>query len=72
MDKIPTAEEFLSNVGTYKGTYLEDDVLDKLKEFAKLHVKAQVQAITHQLDLEGITQDVHSIVENSYPDENIK
>ena len=42
-------------------------------EFAKLHVKAAKCEICHQMDLQlNNSQEAQEIVENSYPEENIK
>lgn len=64
--KIPTAEVFFEQGGTYP---------ELAVQFAKLHVKAALQAAAKNMVLiphwkGGVIVDLNSIV-NAYPDENI-
>lgn len=73
MSKIPTAEEFLNNIG--QGNFSEQDLI----EFTKLHVEAALKEASEKAELEGdegsvfdyISVDKYSIL-NAYPLTNIK
>lgn len=84
-NKIPTAEEFFDNYDLDDAPieYNDDEAYAYLKgqraayklaiEFAKLHIKAAKCEICHQMDLQlNNSQEAQEIVENSYPEENIK
>ena len=88
---VPTAEEFMSNVGTTISpvsgleTYLRADFKDGLIKFARLHVKAALEAaadkstvtpIDHEEISEGSFRPIWGVDDNSilnaYPDERIQ
>lgn len=82
-EKIPTAEEFLHKEIYYEryDRFLEKDIIKALKKFAKLHVKASLEASNQQVKLndfaheflqEGASDaiDKDSIL-NAYPLTNI-
>ena len=79
MNKIPTAEEILNDFHfNYKGD--GNYVLEAMKEFAKLHYKAQLQAIVKNVRIcesepmfgqVEVFVDKNSII-NAYPLTNIK
>lgn len=90
MDKIPTAKEFLSSTSTLnKRLFLKktedfDQAVDRMIEFAKLHVQAalkeasekfkmKIKGDVHELDMndDWMEVDKNSIL-NAYPLENIK
>jgi hypothetical protein len=63
MNKIPTAEEFCKNLqseygetGEYK-MYFAIDIPNKLREFAKLHVKAALEAANEKAKINVIPID---------------
>jgi len=77
-----STKEFLKDktqFGTYGNMYKREDVSKKMIEFAKLHVKAALEAASGKAELEGdegsdfsyISVDKDSIL-NAYPLENIK
>ena len=63
MSKLPTAEEFEQNL-QFNGLNIHDIMI----EFAKLHVKAALEAVTNINE----PNMYNSSILNSYPDENIK
>jgi hypothetical protein len=79
MEKIPTAEEFISkNLTDFweggKAQYRGEDVAEAMIEFAKLHVKATCEAIANEYypkDKENF-EIVAARFINAYPPENIK
>jgi hypothetical protein len=72
MEKIPTAEEFLDEVdaeyfpGEVYGEFAHkrEQVIERMQEFAKLHVKAALEAahIAHQVPEEDMEYTL-----NAYP-----
>ena len=76
-NNIPTAEEFISNVGTIKSpisgheSYLIDDVTNKMIEFAKLHVELALKAAIDNIS-EGSSEAIEECIKNSYSLDNIK
>lgn len=83
-NKLPTAEEFLSNLqfeyeetGEYK-MYFAIDIPNKLREFAKLHVEQALKAALESIPCLGSSSDiatygeVEEAVLNAYPPDKIK
>lgn len=80
---VPTAEELLkdkTNFGTFGDMYPREKVSEKMIEFAKLHVKAALKAVSegawvdHRLDgAHGCDYEIdkESIL-NAYPLNNVK
>lgn len=64
MEKIPSAKSFIRQEDSIsygfnhedKRAYDEKVVINKMKEFAKLHVQAQQEAIIKNIELEDITR----------------
>jgi len=84
--EIPTAEEFLKHRTVFKANGEDDKLFDRVSktdliEFAKLHVKATLEAVAEKaVAIEGwntgfsgsaASVDKESIL-NAYPEENIK
>jgi len=75
--KIPTAEEFLCEIEDFspahckiKGT-VDYQVVQKLKKFAKMHVKAAIRSIDDNVG-SGPSWAIEEGIKKSYPTKNIK
>jgi hypothetical protein len=82
MEKIPTAEEWLTSFGAdADDMFYKHSVEEAMIEFAKLHVEAALKAASEKVKLsddvcevlqEHWTEDNIKFIKNSYPLENIK
>jgi hypothetical protein len=84
MSNIPTAEEFLNNQkhtcdlnGNLKDGLFTNDVINFMKEFAKLHVKAAIKECIESAPSGSSTdtvsyEDVVNALTDCYPLTNIK
>lgn len=52
MNKIPTADEFLDSHPMDENESIHDDCKRNMLEFAKLHVKAALEAVTNNAKME--------------------
>lgn len=74
--KIPTAEEIYTDFHfNYKGD--ENRILEAMREFAKLHVKAALKAALEDSPYGSSTdiptyEDIKNAILNAYPETNIK
>jgi hypothetical protein len=74
MDKIPTAKQYLQDYGLSE-VMSESDLI----EFAKLHLKAQREAIKENIkvdsdeygNLSGYKDKMEESIDNAYPETNI-
>lgn len=82
MSKIPTAEELLQQCEIDSGgepVYTPKEALERMIEFAKLHVKAALKAAAKEVDdssyyteSQGTKYgDVNKLILNAYPETNI-
>lgn len=67
MRQVPTAEEFLTEKG-YSGFAKHTLIKEWMKEFAKLHVEAALEAAQEST----LEYDFTEEITNSYPLEDIK
>lgn len=67
MRQVPTAEEFLTEKG-YPGFAKHTLIKEWMKEFAKLHVEAALEAAQEST----LEYDFTEEITNSYPLKNIK
>lgn len=72
-NKLPTAEEILIKHNGNDSWTNNEDAKDAMIEFAKLHVKAQREAIFEIIKQEGLVTDAGiAYLENAYPENLIK
>lgn len=81
MEKIPTAEEFLTDYDrdiycqgpVYSDSgYSGERVLNIMRDFAQLHVEAALKAVLAESCKQDLSYAEDEVILNAYPPENIK